>query len=177
MNFPFEIFNVISTTIFQQDEVTIKLDSFEDETPLDVIEKAKEVYSVCLALGFEVEVYQNDDETISLLSMMDNYSAEFEIANTDELSVRYQIGKGLDFKVIWRHKKIKQKDLGKTLSQIRMECEGNTLSETLTSTTFIELGTTLSHLGKSLSSLEEASQSSVKNAQLKPESSQHFVNI
>lgn len=165
----------ITPTIID-DTVTQKIESFEDDgISLEVIAHARGVYQFCYNAGFDIEVYPNDDNTISLLAMYENHSLEFEIGESEFLSTRYQIGKGLDFEVIWRTKQINQSEVSGILSQIRQECEQSSLSETLISTSSIDQESNHSDLAKSLNTIKEVYQSSFKNVLTTLGNSQHYA--
>lgn len=130
-----EIYSPVTTQTFIANDVTQKIDSFEGEDiSIDVIAHAKGVYQICYNEGFDIEVYPNDDNTISVLAIYENYSLEMEVGEGESLPTRYQIGKGLNFQVKWRIKRITQNELSGILSQIRTECQQAALLETLIST-------------------------------------------
>lgn len=96
------------------------------------IKIAKYLYTICRLNGFTVEPYSNDDGSISLLAIFGDHSLDIEVINSDQLKLRYEVGKGLNFRVIWKDKIIKFNELEYNLLVIRSKCQ-TTLFETSTS--------------------------------------------
>lgn len=92
-----------------EDSVIKELESYGDPqnnidlvAPYLLVIQAKNVYLNTRTLGFDVEPHLNEDGSITLIYSKSNHFIDIEITSDLNFILRYEIGKGKDFKVIWK---------------------------------------------------------------------------
>jgi hypothetical protein len=127
---------------------------------------AKTVYLACKLHGISVEHYANEDGTITLIAYINDHFLEIEVDDTILLNVRYAVGKGDDYKVVWRGKIILLSEIEYELLELQSQCKFslNPLSESSTLTN-LALNSKSLEGTKFLLNTREASQFSAKIAQ------------
>lgn len=85
---------------------------------VEVIEKAKTIYWMCLLYGFTLEPYANEDGSISVLAVKDVYSLDIKVSEDPKLILRLEKGKGVNYEVVFDEKQIEANKLGAELLEI-----------------------------------------------------------
>jgi hypothetical protein len=131
--------------------------------------KAKFVYWICKIQGFEGEPHPNTDGSISLIAYLWDSFLEIEISDNYFLKLRYSEGKGDDYKLIWKDRKVPLSELEYQLLEIKLQCNKSNISlEPSTSKKTILPDNKNSEATPFLKSSEEEFQFSAKIAQEVP---------
>jgi len=143
--YSFNEFEVIETDSDCSD--TSELQSFIDENSDDLEESiilsgltilnAKFVFIMGKSNGFSIEPHLNIDGTITLILSINDHFVDVEINDSDQFKMRYEIGKGKKYKVIWKNRMGNINELETLLIQIKSACQ-HPLSESLDSKTIVQ---------------------------------------
>jgi hypothetical protein len=129
-----------SNSFIEDDEVIQEIESFLElqegwnfgrgKVPsIFIINSAKEVYSFCRSRGWDCEAYLNEDGTVSILAILGIHSLDIKVSESDYVLLRYEIGRGSNYKVIYDHEQKSYKDLSAVLFEIEFKCQAAFLSE------------------------------------------------
>jgi hypothetical protein len=58
-----------------------------------------------------VETYENEDGSVSLMLIVGDHALDIEISADSAFVLRYEIGKGSEYKIVYDSKEVKSKEL------------------------------------------------------------------
>jgi hypothetical protein len=171
----YQIPNIISSLNFLNDEIADEIESygqlphgwdFGNGVPFSqqTILNAKAVYLACKLKGVGVEPHPNNDDTITLIAFIDDYFLEIDINDSPILTLRHAIGRGDNYRVIWKDKKVVSTEIEYELLEMKSHCKVNLLSESSTLNSIIQNNKSLEEI-KFLPNIEEVYPYSAKIVQ------------